>query len=359
MSNHGGNIYKIEREFGVKKEEIIDFSSNINPLGVNKRFVKLLRKNTGDVARYPDPDYPDLKNKTASFYEINPDFTIHGNGATEILSLYFRITSPKTALVVSPSFLEYERSLSIAGARTAYFRLTENSGFNPDIENLTAEIRKGYDVIVVCNPNNPTGTAIKAADIGKILLETKKTGAALFIDESFMDFVDGRSSYSAKKFIDEFPGLFILKSLTKFFALPGLRLGLGICSDTALLEKMKAAIDPWSINCFADLAGKVIFDDPGYVKKTIELVSRQREFIFDAIYKNKNLKIFPSVCNFHLVKILNGMTVPGLQSELLKDNILIRDCSNFKFLDDKFFRIAVKDKKENEFIVKKLSKYLS
>lgn len=358
MAGHGGNIYEIERKVGVQKERIVDFSSNINPLGLNKKLIKSIKKNVGVALRYPDIEYHDLVDSISENYKIDRGFIIPGNGATEILSLYFKVLSPKKALILSPTFSEYERALRINGCEIKYFKLEENSGFVPVLSDLCDEMKGGYDVVVMCNPNNPTGMAVGKGFAEELSNVCAKTGGRVFIDESFMDFLKDADEYTAAGLTGKHENLFILKSLTKFFAIPGIRLGFGMTSDTDLLARMKNVHDPWSINCFADLAGRTLLGDKKYISGTKKTVMSNREMFFKELNEIKNIKVFESCCNFLLIKLLDNMNVSELQDRMLKDRILIRDCSNFKYLDKKFFRVAVKTKKQNSLFVNALVRNL-
>lgn len=339
---HGGNIYKFERE---GRKDILDFSSNINPLGVPKKFVNIAKKHFDKLVNYPDPYYIDLRKKIAEFNLINIDNVIVGNGATEILFLYMRALKPKKVLLLAPCFAEYERALKSISAKIEYFELKESENFYPNIEKLKKEIEvNNYDLLVFCNPNNPTGQFIKIDDIKKVIETCENKNTKIFIDEAFIEFVENWREKTVSLLKNK--NIFIMRAFTKFFAIPGLRLGYGIGFDEEILKKMWQEKEPWTVNTFANLAGLTMLDDEEYIEKTEKWILEEIEFVYKKLNKFVNVKIYKTECNFILIKLFN-ISSTSLRDKMIEKNILIRDASNFKFLDDSFIRLAIKDRKSN------------
>ena len=357
MEIHGGNIYKVGKEFNIEKDDIIDFSSNINPLGVPQILKDEIIKNIDILRNYPDPDYSDLRQVMAEYNGTDFENIIAGNGAIELIFLFARSLQFKNALIIAPAFVEYAMALSRAGTKIDYFRLAESEEFIPDISRLKKSLGKSYELLVLCNPNNPTSGFIELEKMLEIIAEAEKHGTTVLLDESFIEFISPDMVISNTNAFSICRNLFVLRSLTKFFAIPGVRLGYAIAFDSDLRSKINKMREPWTINQIADLAGRVLLKDKEYIENSTSLVNEERRYLYDDLSKLKWLKVFKPYANFLLVKILNTITSSQLKTELLKKKILIRDASNFKFLNDRFVRIAVKDRTNNELLVKTLQSF--
>lgn len=344
--SHGGNIYSIERDSGISAGDIMDFSVNLNPLGTPGAVKKMIIENIEEITRYPDPEYIECRESIAAYHNVPMEYITAGNGATELIFLYCRATKPLKALIAAPAFSEYARALEAVGSEIAYFELKERDDFRADINSLKNEIRNGYDLVVICNPNNPAGTLIEREDMLSIS-ENAPSGCRILVDESFIEFALQRSgSLSLVK--DDMPGnIYVLRSLTKIFSLPGLRLGYGAGSDDELNRKLAELKEPWSVNVFAAKSAGILLNDLNYINETQNIVSTEKSYFVYNLKTFTWLKIYSSTVNYMLLKIQNGMTSSELESEFLKRKIMIRDASNFKFLDNSFIRIAVKDRESN------------
>jgi threonine-phosphate decarboxylase len=188
----------------------------------------------------------------------------------------------------------------------------------------------------------------------EIIDYSNKKNTIVLLDESFIEFVDPALAGRHAGLFREYKNLFILRSLTKFFAIPGLRLGYALCFNRDIVAKIKRNTEPWTVNLFADLAGRVLLSDSNYIERSFKLINRERDYLFNGLRGIEWLKPFEPAANFILVKILNGLTASGLKEKLIRHKILIRDASNFKFLNNEFVRIAVKDRKKNSLLIKKL-----
>lgn len=354
MDLHGGNIYRLQRE---GKGEILDYSSNINPLGVPEILKKAINENFLALERYPDINYVELRESIGDYNNIDSENIVVGNGATEVLFLFVKALNPKKVLIVSPTFAEYERALKNTGAEIDYFELKEEENFILNKEKFILKAKK-YELVVICNPNNPTGKFISKEIINEINLELIKSETKLFIDECFIEFISNWKEKSAAEFCSE--NIFILRALTKFFALPGLRLGYGICFDKKIIEKINEMREPWSINGFADLAGKIILKDENYIAKTEKWIEEEREWFTNSlkeIEKEKKIKVYKTETNFILIK-LNSMTSQIFKEKMTEKNILVRDASNFKFLNNFYIRLAIKDREKNQKVINAVKEVL-
>ena len=363
---HGGNIYKIFREKNIDK--ILDYSSNINPYGLPENLKKEIFEKLFVLERYPDPDYIELREKIAEKNNLNIENIIVGNGATEIIFLFMKILSPKKVLIVSPTFGEYERAIKASALANDsleinYFELKETENFVLNIKNLETELENNYDLLILCNPNNPTGQFLKLKKLEEILKICEQKNTKLFVDEAFVEFVEDWENESIINSKENKENLFVIRAFTKFFAIPGLRLGYGICFNKNLLKKMLEKKEPWSVNNIADLAGQTVLDDENYIQKTKEWIKDQKKYMYENLNKIEGLRVYKTEVNFILLKIEDnllekGLDVKNLRKKMLEKGILIRDASNFIYLDKHYFRLAIKDKLNNEKVIETLTSIL-
>lgn len=379
MDFHGGNIYKVFREKNIK--EILDYSSNINPYGIPESLKKRITENLEVLERYPDPDYVELRQKLANLNKVNLSDIILGNGATEIIFLFMKVINPKKILIVSPTFGEYERAVKateISGDTVSlsssngdnknienkkieieYFELKESDDFKLNIGNLKNELENKYDLLIICNPNNPTGKFLKLAQTEEILKECNKYNTKLFIDEAFIEFLADRMKESIINTEENKKNLFVTRAFTKFFAIPGLRLGYGMYFDKELEQKISEKKEPWSVNNIAEMAGLTVLDDTEYIEKTLKWIVEEKIYMYEKLNEISGIKSYETEVNFITGKIdeklfSEGLNVKVLREKMLEQGILIRDASNFNFLDERFFRLAIKDRESNKRVIEVL-----
>lgn len=263
---HGGNIYKAAKELDIPYTQILDFSANINPLGFPHIVKEIITDRINDIVNYPDIEQRELKKAAAEYYGIDAKNILPGNGSVELINIILEALRPSKAIIPSPTFLEYARSSESRYIETVFVNLRANK-FRLDIglfDNIKNNIIPD-SLLILCNPNNPTGKLITKHDLTIILKKLQNNRAYLLIDEAFMDFVD--VNQSMVRFIEEYDNLIILKSITKFFALPGLRLGF-ILAGSRLIIKFHKLKDPWNINTFAGFVGSEVMRDRKYISKT-------------------------------------------------------------------------------------------
>ena len=347
MDLHGGNIYRLQRE-GL--DEILDYSSNINPLGVPETFKKVVMENFHILEKYPDPEYVALREAIGKYNNINYKNIIVGNGATETLFLYMKSLNIKKATIVAPTFAEYERALRISKKEVEFFQLREEEDFILNVDRLLDEI-KDSELVVLCNPNNPTGKFIELDKIERLSKELEKLNKRLFIDEAFIEFVEDWENKTAK--LLERKNIFILRALTKFFALPGVRLGYGISYDENILKNMENNREPWSVNSFAEMAGISMLEDKEYIKATEEWIYEEKKWFYQELAKIDKIKVYETKSNFILVKLLEDKA-PSFREKMIKEGVLVRDASNFVYLDESFIRLAIKDREKNKRVIEKI-----
>ncbi|ERT69960.1 hypothetical protein HMPREF0202_00163 [Cetobacterium somerae ATCC BAA-474] len=349
MDLHGGNIYKLKRDNGI---EVLDYSSNINPLGVPSSFKKAVIENFETLEKYPDIDYVELRTAIGNYNNCHIDNVVVGNGATEVLFLYMKAVKAKKVLIIAPTFAEYERAARAAGRDVKFFPLSKDFSLN---ENMLLDFITDEDVVVMCNPNNPTGKFQNLEKIKKLADFLERKNKKLFIDEAFIEFVDNWKDKTA--FLLKHKNVFILRALTKFFALPGVRLGYGLTYDESILDEIKNIREPWSVNGVAEIAGKTMLLDTLYIHETENWIKKEKLWFYEELCKIDNIEVTPTETNFILVKLLND-NAKSFRKKMIENGVLVRDASNFMFLDESYIRLAIKDRKKNEQVLEALRRVL-
>ncbi len=347
-SGHGGNIAQVCETHGLRPDEIIDFSANINPLGYSPGLPARISRELQSVLHYPDIDAAPLRMAVSSHISRHEDEILIGNGSTEHIYLLPRILRPKTGIVFEPTYSDYARAMKNAGADvTEIMRKTET--FEADLNHPAIGSKTGgaNTMLYLCNPNNPTGTLTKKEEV--FSLATRYPDMCIVIDEAFMDFVpeSDRFSVLTDAGAGDLRNVIVLRSMTKFHGFPGLRLGYMV-AHTDIIERLRALKEPWTVNTLAQVAGLLALEDKEHVKKSREFAATEENFLYRQLSAIDGLRPIPPSVNFILVRISDdGPTSRELQESLIGMGILIRDCSNFGGLGDRYFRVAVRTREEN------------
>jgi len=351
---HGGNLREFIEKYSLSSDEIIDFSANTNPLGVPPSVKKVIINNLNCISHYPDPECKELKKEISRYLRINYDNIIIGNGSIELIYLLVRILLPKKALLLIPAFSEYQRALINENCEIKFLKLEEKENFKPDIKLIEKTIEK-VNLFFLANPNNPTGVIIPREELLPLVDKASKKHTTIILDEAFIEFKERESLVKEATSSDH---LFILRSFTKFFGLAGLRIGYGIGSKERI-ERLNRVKEPWTVNVLAQMAAKEVIQDTEYINKTHQWINKERNFLFKHLLKIKGLKPYSSEANFILIKIEKKLSSTKLQEELAKKGIIIRDCANFRGLNHKFIRVAIRTRYENMKLIKALKETLS
>lgn len=349
---HGSDLEKIERIYGIKKEDITSFAANVNPLGISPKLRKELAERIDAITGYPDREYTSLRKSIAAYVQTDPEHILVGNGSTELISLFIQLIHPKKALILGPTYSEYERELSLAGSACHYYRLKEEADFNLDKSELNRELALGYDLLIICNPNNPTSTSIYNTDMREILDTCKQKNILCLVDETYVEFADDMKRITSIPLTEYYNNIIILRGISKFFASPGLRLGYAVCGNEDLIREVNKRKNPWTINTLAAIAGEIMFSDEEYIKETRALVKQERHTVCRRLSTCENIKLYSPTANFILVKILKeGITAADLFDAAIKKGLMIRDCSTFPFLDQSFIRFCFMSPEKNELLL--------
>jgi threonine-phosphate decarboxylase len=338
---HGSDLETIEKVYHIKKEAIVSFSANVNPLGISPKLKATLSERVDAIMSYPDREYSTLRKQIAEYVRTDMENVIVGNGSTELISLFIQIKHPKKALIIGPTYSEYEREVSLGGGSTCYYRLEEENNFALDLKQLESELTSDVDLLVVCNPNNPTSSSITRSEMRIILDICKQKGIFVMVDETYVEFAEDIQKITSAPLTGYYNNIIILRGISKFYAAPGLRLGYAICGNVDLLKEMNQRKNPWTINSLAAIAGEIMFTDEEYIKETRALIAKERVRICNKLNDCKSLTYFNPTANFILVKILrDDVTSMDLFEACIRKGLMIRDCSTFPFLNNKFFRFC-------------------
>lgn len=354
QAGHGGNIWAASRKWGQGPAAFLDFSANINPLGPSELSLNAIKASLGLLEHYPEPSCQELKQRLGVYLGIEPGHIVLGNGGSELIYLLARIFGQQRIVRLAPTFTEYGEGLE--QPRIVEVPLAAENGFRLPLTELIAGIEKG-DLIFLGNPNNPTGNIFAHSELEEVVRRASEVEAVVVIDEAFVDFT-GDSSYSMRDLARNNPALVVLGSLTKFFAIPALRLGYAVAAGEHV-QRMEKLLPAWRINTLAQAAAIAGLQDAEYIRQTVQVVETEREFLVRGLEQIGGLKVYPSAANFLLVDgSQTGVRADALQAKLGPEGILIRMCANFSNLSPFYFRLAVRKRHDNERLLHILAKVL-
>lgn len=337
---HGGDIFE--------REIVYDFSANLNPLGMPESVKVALKKSISEWEKYPDPFCRSLVKKLSEREDFPTENIVCGNGAADLIFRIVQAVKPQKAVVCAPSFSEYSKALTQNGSEILIQFLSEQNNFALD-ENILEKLDESVQMLILCTPNNPTGRTIDGELLHRICEKCRANDIVFFCDECFIDFTENAAR--AEQFMNR--NVVVLKAFTKIYAMAGLRLGYALFGDVVLAEKVRKNGQFWSVSAPAQTAGEAALDEKIYIEKTLELIKNERDFLTEKL-RNFGFKVYPSEANF----ILFYTKLP-LDEMLLKEKILIRNCTNFDGLTDGFFRIAVRSHEENSALVSAIERCLN
>lgn len=355
---HGSDLEKIAAYYHIDQDSIVKFGANVNPLGISDTVKADLAEHLDIISSYPDRDYVSLKETIGAYCQADPSHIVVGNGSTELISLLISQRASKKALVLGPTYSEYERELSITGGTMQYYNLREEDQFVLNIADLiqTIDSDPEIDLLIICNPNNPTSSAITRTDMELILAECKSRGVFVMIDETYVEFAPEIDKITAIPLVESYDNFMVIRGLSKFFAAPGLRFGYGVTSNEAFLAMLKIHQNPWSVNSIAAYAGERMLKDSEYIKKTWNLIHSERQRLYTLLDNTPNLKVYPAYANFILVRILKeGVTSFDVFEAAIKEHMMIRDCSSFESLNGEYIRFCIMNPEDNDRLMKCLT----
>ncbi|MEK3882274.1 threonine-phosphate decarboxylase CobD [Paenibacillus sp. PL2-23] len=348
---HGGDLATASERFGLPADAFLDFSSNMNPLGPPAAVHQALLAYGEELPRYPDPVSRRLRNRLADKHGISMDAILVGNGAAELIDLAVRALKPSKMAIAAPCFGEYEDAAKRAGIPVYAGHLRAAADFVLDERWVEEALeRSGADLYMLGSPNNPTGACIEPSLIRRLL----ESGATVVLDEAFLDFVPHVDRMTFVKEASLRGSLFVLRSMTKLYAIPGIRLGY-MTGNPQALETMKRLQVPWSVNSLAQAIGCAVLEDEAFMKATWTWLSEESEFVRNGL-RRLGCRDYPGNANYVLVRLPEGapFTSAELQSAMGSRGVLIRDASLFRGLDERYIRVAVKGRADNERLLEAL-----
>ncbi|MEW9699691.1 threonine-phosphate decarboxylase CobD [Paenibacillus sp. SI8] len=346
---HGGDLRTAEEAFGRSQDQFLDFSSNMNPLGPPSVVEHIVTTEWRDMVQYPDPAVRELRRKLAHKYDIPMESIAVGNGAAELIDLIARVLQSPVTGLARPSFSEYEEAIHKAGGDIHSIPLHAHYHFDLQEDDVKKALLSS-DVLFLGHPNNPTGRLIPPA----ILKQITESGRKLIVDEAFMDFVPDERKHSMLKFASTSSNVFVIRSMTKFFSIPGIRLGFMVAHPD-WIQRIQELQVQWSVNYLAQRIGAAVLDDVEFEQASRQWLQAEQIWLMGQL-QQLGLEVTPSAVNFLLFSFPQelGFDVKQAQRHMGKQGILIRDASLFEGLDQRFCRVAIKLREDNERLVQGL-----
>lgn len=356
---HGSDLEKVEQLYHIRREDIRPFASNVNPLGISPILKSSLTEHLDIISDYPEREYQSLREGIHSYTGADSAHILPGSGTTELISTFIHTIKPKKAIIVEPTYSEYKHDLTAIKSEIIDYTLDAEQEFQLNPSDLCQKLDDSVDMVILCNPNNPTSTCISISQIKELADACQKTATFLLVDETYVEFVKDVSVVSAIPLVKSYNNLIVLRGVSKFFAAPGLRLGYACTSNAKLLRYITRHSNPWSVNTIAAYAGTVMFTDTDYIERTRALISQEKSLICSALKSRKTIHVFEPSANFVLLKLLKeGVTAPMVFEHCIRKGLMIRDCSNFTGLDSSYIRFCFLNPEDDDLLVNTLLEVL-
>lgn len=347
-AGHGGDLTMALERWSPPGGRMIDFSSSTNPLGPPPGLIAHLRSALPRIVAYPVPQARELRSRLAFHWDLDPGRLVFGNGANDLIHHLILWRRPRRVIVPAPAYSEYERAAMLAGIAVGRYFLPPGGSLDP--EGVAGLCREG-DLLVLCNPSTPSGLLCHGADLSRLAGEAASRGASVLLDESFLPLADCRKASLLR---ESLPGCWVVVSLTKLWALPGLRLGFaaGPAEEAKLLRRLG---DPWRVNVLAQAAGLFCLEDETYLQKSLDLIGRERRYLERCLSKSGCFKVYRGAANYLLLEARDSrFNVGCFQAELARRGILIRRADNYTGLDHRHLRVAVRKRRQNRLLLQEM-----
>ena len=357
---HGGNVHAASRELGQDLAKLIDFSASINPLGPSPRVWQAISRARQLMTHYPDPDGWELRHALAMRGQLDPEEIVLGNGSTELIDVLPRALNIRRLLIVQPTFSEYAASMERSGGHVSCVYAKRADQYAQPIDDVCRTIaarRSGLesaDGIMICNPNSPTGQACSADAIAQVVRTAHRFGQWVIVDEAFADYCPERS---VLPFVSSWPRVVVIRSLTKFYALPGLRVGYAVAAPS-VIKLFRRHMPPWSINMMGQVAALAAIHDPSHTRKSLRFMVRERERFGTLLAALPGCLVIPTAANYFFVELPRGQYAGSVTEQLRAEGLLIRDCSAVPGANARSVRLAVRSPHDNDRLIRALSRLL-
>lgn len=336
----------------IEQYETVHYDTNLNPMGIPGSVKRALLSNIDCINRYPTDYYPNLKKAISEYTGADEEHIVLGNGFSDLLRLFVALCMPKKAIIPTPSATEYANVLSIYGCEAEAYPLKESNDYKLDMKDFVSKLDSSYDMIIIGNPNNPTSQIIPRDDLETLAEVCKALEIILIIDEMYIEFTESYRELSAAFLIKEYNNIVVLKSVSKFFSVPGLRFAYALMNNPDNMAIIGITSTPNSISVLSASACIELFKDEGYIEQSRSMIYTERNLIFSAMSTNKNIKLFKPYGNFMLAKILKkGVTAKKIAEHCRQKGIIIRTCEDFEGLDGKYIRFCFMKPEQNDLLV--------
>jgi threonine-phosphate decarboxylase len=335
----------------------VDFSASINPLGFPTSGLRAIRSALKQIAHYPDPDCWQLRQVLAQQCRVDPDMILVGNGSTELIHLLPRVLAIKSALIIGPTFEEYARALMDAGSVVQYVHAKREERFRPPLLEVLRQLtvkQSRFDAVFLCNPNNPTGQVMNRSALCELAEVVERLQGWLIVDEAFIDY---RHEQSVVSVLREHPRMVLLRSLTKFYAMPGLRIGY-VLGASKIVDRLKDRQPPWSVNSLVQDVSRAVLHDDVYARKSRAFMENERSRFVRGLRSLSGIRVYPSAANFVLIELPAWISAGVVTDGLASEGLLIRDCSPLPGLTMQMIRVAIRTPKENRLLIAALGGFL-
>jgi threonine-phosphate decarboxylase len=357
--SHGGDVWGFARKYNIQLEKVLDFSGPVNFLGPSPKAVETVKQHARLIRFYPDPNPAELKTEIAKYvgHGVDAANIILGNGSIELIYMITEaLPCGFKAVIPVPSFSEYEKAALRVGGEPIFVKLPDN--FALDVESVKKAVTEDTRIVSICNPHSPSGTLYSKETVLELVDFCRKKDIIVSVDENYIEFAEKGQDTTMAGYVKQYENLFVIRSVTKFYGMPGIRFGYGIATES-LIETLQTVRQPWSINSLAGYATLAAFKDTEFIENTKCTIGKERAQFAKLLSESGELHVFPSVTNFLLVKILNSkFTSSMLKEKMAEEGILIRNCNTFVGLDDSYFRVTVRSAEDNLKLVKTLSAVL-
>ena len=361
-ATHGGDVYAAARESGRDVRDLLDFSASINPLGPSPAARRTIARANELLCHYPDPACWELRQALATFWHRSPEEFLIGNGSTELIHLLPEALQIRHLLVMGPTFSEYASAMARVGGQTSSVMAARADGYRPPLEQVLEDLAKfrnkrnntnPVDAVMLCNPNSPTGQACDAAMVRKLARQVARLGQWCLVDETFAEYCEQASIVP-----EELPArTLVLRSFTKFYGLPGLRVGY-VVANPRIITRIKSQQPPWSVNMLAQRAAQAALQDSRHSRRSLRFMEQERARLVNGLERLPGCSLFPSAANFLLMELPARLKATRVVSVLRRQGLLIRDCSQVPGLNDRSIRLAVRSRADNDRLVRSLSEIL-
>ncbi len=350
-SFHGSDLEVISQKYQIAQDSILPYASNVNPLGMSPLAKQTMIEYIDVLQDYPERNYARLRTAIGNYCNVDMDQIILGNGTSELIRNAFSTIKPKKTVIIGPTYSEYKNAAKLTGSEVEMYMLDQLDDFELYVQHFIDSLYENIDMVIICNPNNPTGKAITRDDMSLIVEACHKLNIFVMVDETYVEFVSNVNQISSVSLTSSYDNLLVLRSTSKFFCTPGLRLGYAITTNKEYIEASDDTKVPWNINSLASIAS-VMFTDEHFMNLTSSVIQTERNLIYSALCSRKTIKVFKPDANFVLIKLLkDDLTATEVFEYCLKKGFMIRDCTDYEGLGEKYVRFCFLKPEQNDRMV--------